>query len=87
MSYGLEDQGFVVRFPVKANTSIFQSVLTCSGAIQWVLGEGARFFPLEQSGWGVKLTTHFHVVLNLRMSGTMPLHTPYAFMHKDNFNF
>jgi len=29
------------------------------------------FFPWSLNGWGMKLTTHFHLGLKLRMSGAI----------------
>jgi hypothetical protein len=52
-------------------------------------------FPLEQSGRGVKLTTHLHLVARSIMRGAIPPLPQYAFMawysvkkkHRDNFTF
>jgi len=38
------------------------------------------FPPFEESDRGVKLTTHFHLVPRIRMSGFCLLHPLYAFM-------
>jgi hypothetical protein len=57
--------------------------------IQWVPG----FFSWGWSGWGVKLTTHLHLVPRSRMRGFIPLLPQYVFMawslvkHRDNFTF
>jgi len=46
-----------------------------------LLSNGYRgFFPREQSGRGVKLTTHLHQVRRLRMCGAIPPLPQYAFM-------
>jgi hypothetical protein len=37
-------------------------------------------FTQGLSGQVIKLSTHFHLVLRLRMSGTLPLLLPYTFM-------
>jgi len=39
--------------------------------IQWVPG----FLSPGLSDWSMKLITHFHLVLRVRMSGTIPPHT------------
>jgi len=39
--------------------------------IQWAL-VGGGLFNREQSGWGVKLTTHLHPVPRLRMYAAIP---------------
>jgi len=39
-----------------------------------------RFFTLGWSAWGVKLTTHLHLVLGLIMSGAAPLILQCAFV-------
>jgi hypothetical protein len=44
--------------------------------IQWVQG----FFHEAKVAQGVKLTTHFHLALRLRMSGAIPLLPLSAFM-------
>jgi len=44
--------------------------------IQWI----SSVFFMEENGWGVKLKTHLHTALRLRMSEAIPLLQVLAFM-------
>jgi hypothetical protein len=75
------DRGSRVRFPAGAgNFSLHHRVHNGSGAhqppIQWEPGA----LSLGYSGWGVKLTTHFHLVPRSRMRGAIPALPQYVFM-------
>jgi hypothetical protein len=41
---------------------------------------GFKFLSWWKRSWGVTFTTHFHLVLMLRMSGVVSLLSQYAFM-------
>jgi hypothetical protein len=58
---------------------LLQNVQTSPGAHPVFFFNGYRGFH-GYSGWGVKLTTHLHLVPRLRMIGAMPLLPLYAFM-------
>jgi len=47
--------------------------------LPWLLFKGIGQFP-GVDNQGMTLTTHFHLVPTLRMSGTIPLLPLYAFM-------
>jgi len=53
---------------------------TNSGAHTASYSMGVSDPPREQSGRGVKLTTHLHIVPRLRMSGDIPLLPLHAVM-------
>jgi hypothetical protein len=69
----LQVASYGIRF-LPEETDFVQNAQTCS--VQGVQG----FLPLVQSEQGVKVTTHPHLGLRLRMSGTIPLISLYAFV-------
>ena len=62
---------------VAGDISCFQMVRTVSEAHTTSCSVGTGFLSQGQSGRGVKLTTHVHLVAKLRMSGGVPL-VPYT---------
>jgi hypothetical protein len=50
------------------------------GPLSLLLNGNKGFFTERQSGQGVKLTNHLHLVPRLRMRGTIPELPPHAFM-------
>jgi hypothetical protein len=94
LGYGLDDRGSRVRFPAGArNFSLHHRLQNGSGPpplqppTQCVTGA----LSVGESGWGVKLTTHLHLVPKSRMSGAIPPLPQLVFMmwclvkHRDNF--
>ena len=79
----LDDLG--VQIPVVTRDfSVLQNVQTKSGA------HPGRVLSLGWSSCSLKLATHLHLVLRLRMSGTLPLFTTCVFLHgveRENFTF
>jgi hypothetical protein len=83
---GLGDRSSRVRFPT---TAFRPAVGPIKPRIQWVRGA----LSLGVKWWGVKLTTHLHLVPRPRMRGAIPPLTQYVLMvwclvkHRDNFTF
>jgi hypothetical protein len=71
------------------NIFVLQNVQTVSGAHP-VSNRYRELFARRQSGRGVNLTTHLHLVSRLRMSGGIPLLPLYVRLHgldRDNLTF
>jgi hypothetical protein len=79
LGYGPDDRGSSVRFPAGAgNFSLHHRVQNDSGAHPAFYTMGTRGW--EQSGRGVKLTTHLHLVPKSRMHGAILPLLQYVFM-------
>jgi hypothetical protein len=81
--YGLDNRRIMKIFPLERSSSVFTLALWPTQAlIQWVPG------PLwAYRGWVMKLTTHLHLVLRLRMSGAIRLAShKYLRVHNEKFN-
>jgi len=60
--------------------SFVQNIFTIFGDPPASYSVGIGVLSQGYSGWGMKLTTHLHVVLRLRMSGGIHMLHLYAFM-------
>ena len=70
-----------VRIPVGAGDfSVSQNLQTGSASHSALYLMGAEVLSRGKSGRGVKLSTHFHLELRLRMSGVIPQLPLYAIM-------
>jgi hypothetical protein len=76
MAHGLHIQGIRVQFQAGAKDfSLLLSGHTGSAVYPTSCPMDTRDFSQEQNGQGMKLITHFHLVLRLRMLGALlPFH-------------
>jgi hypothetical protein len=73
---GLYDRRIGVRFSAVREILFFTSQRSVR-----IRGSGCRgLFPQAQSGRGVNLTAHFHLIPRLRMRGAVPSLPSYAFV-------
>jgi hypothetical protein len=61
--------------------------LTGCGAHPASYSLGPRHLSMQESGWSIKLTTYLHLVLRLKMSGSIHLLSLYAYMAQTGTTF